>query len=131
MTTTALDLTHHYLLIAGTDLDRLDGGETFWSKLATDEAHRERVGGGWLVAEYPVTSDWGSWEMHPAADEVVHVTGGELAVVLERDGGHERLRVTRGNTVVVPAGVWHTIDVIEPGGTLNLTHGPGTEHRPR
>ena len=67
----------------------------------------------------------------PAADEVVHVIGGELTVILDHGTEHERVPTSRGDTVIVPAGVWHTIDVIEPGGTLNITHGPGTEHRPR
>lgn len=131
MTNTALDLTRDYLLIAGTELDDLEGGETFWSKLATDDTHRERIGEGWLVAAFPVANDWASWERHPAADEVVHVTDGVLLVILDHGDRQERIRASRGQTVVVPAGTWHTIDVVEPGGTLNITHGPGTEHRPR
>ena len=44
MMSAAVDLTRSYLLITGTDLADLDGGETFWSKLATDDDHRQRVG---------------------------------------------------------------------------------------
>lgn len=129
--TSPLDLHDDYLLIDGTDLERLSGGPGFWDQLLFDDAFRDQVGAGWLVAAFEVTSDWESWEMHPDADEVVHVTSGRLVVTLDRDGEHQRLTVHAHQTVIVPAGVWHTVDVVKPGGTLHLTHGQGTEHRPR
>jgi hypothetical protein len=36
-----------------------------------------------------------------------------------------------GQAVVNPRGVWHTVDVHEPGQALFVTPGRGTEHRPR
>ncbi len=125
-----LDLQHDYLLISGTDLEQL-AGDRFWERLEDDAEHRQLVGSGWLVAAFPVPTDWDGWEMHPHADEVVHVTSGHLVVTLDNGTDHERVDAASGETVIVPAGVWHTIDVVEPGATLNITHGPGTEHRPR
>ena len=36
-----------------------------------------------------------------------------------------------GEFAVVPKGIWHTADVIEPGEALFVTAGEGTSHRPR
>jgi hypothetical protein len=35
------------------------------------------------------------------------------------------------SSIVVPRGVWHTANVIEPGEALHITWGAGTAHRPR
>jgi mannose-6-phosphate isomerase-like protein (cupin superfamily) len=129
--TPTLHLEHDYLLISGTDLEQMRGGEAFWAKLSTDAEHLDHVGTGWLIAAFPTTADWATWEMHPRADEVVHITSGRLVVIFDRGGSHERISAGTGDTVIVPAGMWHTMDVVEPGATLNITHGPGTEHRPR
>lgn len=125
-----LDLHNEYLLIADSDLEPL-AADGFWERLFSDADFNSRVGAGWLVAAFEVNDDWASWEMHPQADEVVHVTGGRLEVILDDAGSTRTLSVSAGETLIVPAGVWHTIDVVEPGGTLNITHGDGTRHRPR
>lgn len=129
--TVPIHLEEDYLLLAGTELRRLDGGEQFWEGLANDDAWSDHIGSGWLVAAFPATADWTSWEMHPHADEVVHVSSGQLVMTLDRDGNHESITVGGGETVIVPAGVWHTVDVEQPGAILTITHGHGTDHRPR
>ncbi len=126
-----LDLTDTYLLISGDRADRLDGGAAFWERLATDADLRSDVEGGWLAGMYPIASSWTSWEMHPDGDEVVHATAGRFVLLFDTPDGHEAVELAAGRTIVVPAGTWHTVDVLEPGATLNITFGRGTRHRTR
>lgn len=71
------------------------------------------------------------WERHPAGDEVVVCLSGCMSVIRELDGTAQQLELTAGHAVINPRGVWHTIDVHEPGQLLTLTPGAGTEHRLR
>ena len=75
--------------------------------------------------------DWAVWEMHPQGDEVILVTHGVSRFHL--DDGRETTEhiVTAPEYIVVPTGVWHTMDVVEPGRAVVITWGEGTEHRPR
>lgn len=129
----ALDLATTYLLIHGDSVDELDGGSAFWERLDADADYRARIGEGWLAGIYPVQQTWTFWEMHPDGDEIVHATAGRFRVILdtEADTGHRTVDLPAGHTVVVPAGTWHTVDVEEPGATLNVTFGRDTQHRPR
>jgi mannose-6-phosphate isomerase-like protein (cupin superfamily) len=87
---------------------------------------------GRLVSLYTFTESWTNWEMHPAGDEVVVCTAGEITLIQEAPGGAER-RVTlqAGEYAVNPPGVWHTADVSSPASALFITAGLGTDHRPR
>jgi len=112
-------------------LDR-DGGVTelpvgpdFWSKVQQSAA-----AGGAMVAVYPMKADWPHWEMHPRGDEVLVLLDGRLELILDEPGGERRVRFGPGQTVVIPAGVWHRALVPEPGRLLGITFGDGTEHRP-
>jgi len=42
-----------------------------------------------------------------------------------------QLHVADGHYAIVPAGVWHTADVVQPCRMIGITWGEGTEHRPR
>lgn len=128
---TTLDLSDTYLLVAGDRAHQLDGGTAFWERLATDDDLRSRVETGWLTGIYPIAASWTSWEMHPDGDEVVHATAGRFLMILDGPAGHETSELAAGHTIVVPAGMWHTVDVVEPGATLNITFGRGTQHRAR
>lgn len=128
---TALDLTDTYLLVRGDRVEQLDGGAAFWQRLAGDSQLQTHVGEGWLTAVYPLRESWTGWEMHPEGDEIVHATAGRFRMIFDTDDGHRSIALAAGHTVVVPAGTWHTVDVDEPGATLNVTFGRGTRHRPR
>jgi len=43
------------------------------------------------------------------------------------DAGTE---IVPGEALVVPRGVWHLIECVEPGRMINITPGPRGEHRP-
>jgi mannose-6-phosphate isomerase-like protein (cupin superfamily) len=84
-----------------------------------------------MVTWFEMASDWDSWEVHPAGEEVVLCLSGRFRVHQERDGDTAVVEVGPGEYVVNPPGVWHTADVIEPGNGLFITPGQGTTHRPR
>jgi mannose-6-phosphate isomerase-like protein (cupin superfamily) len=76
-------------------------------------------------------TSWGMWECHTAGDELVIVISGVAQFIQEIDGTPLHTRVTAGQAVLNPAGVWHTADVEEPFDAVYLTPCPGTNHRPR
>jgi mannose-6-phosphate isomerase-like protein (cupin superfamily) len=86
---------------------------------------------GRLVSLGDVRESWATWERHPAGEEVVVLLSGRVELVQEVDGDERRLTLEAGQAVVNPPGVWHTVDVVEPGRALFITPGRGTEHRPR
>lgn len=49
----------------------------------------------------------------------VHVDSGEPVVVRAPE------------LVIMPAGAWHTMDVVEPARVVTITWGAGTRHRAR
>lgn len=69
-------------------------------------------------------------EMHPDGDEILLMISGRIDVHLELDDGTKTVRVGPGEALVVPRGIWHLIDSIEPGQLVNITPGPNGEHRP-
>ena len=100
-------------------------GETFFERLEvapTDMAY--------LVSVTSHRADWPHWEMHPRGDEVLVLLEGRLEMVFDRDGAQTLHAFEAGQTLIVPAGVWHRARVLEPGRMLGLTCGEGTEHRP-
>lgn len=104
----------------------IEVGPSFWDDVV---AGRRTDMDGLVVSAYDYTANW-SWERHPSGDEVVVQLSGTTTFVLEVDGEEQRVTVPAGRAVVVPAGVWHRAEVLEPGRVLHLTHGRGTEHRP-
>lgn len=127
------DLETTHLLVADHRADPVGGGAGFWQRLGSDPEFAGRIGRGWLVASFDVPETWTSWEVHPDGDEIVHVERGRLRLVSETEEQREPevVEVVAGQTVVIPAGVWHTVDVVEPGRTLHVTFGRDTRHRPR
>ena len=80
------------------------------------------------------STSWTFWEMHPAGEELVVVLSGEMTLVqdlADLGGGEHRILLRRGEAAINPKGIWHTVDVAEPGDVLFITPGIGTEHRPR
>ena len=101
--------------------------EQFWASIGDrTDLHRGR-----LVTGMGTDGDWSVWEMHPQGDELILITEG--AVRFHLDDGEEvtRHEVRAPEYIVVPAGVWHTMDEVEPGRAVIVTWGEGTQHRPR
>lgn len=68
-------------------------------------------------------------EMHPDGDEVLYLIDGKVRVTLETDPVLE-LEMHPGDGVIVPQGVWHRVDILEPSQIVYLTPGPGGKYRP-
>ncbi|MGJ3233119.1 MAG: cupin domain-containing protein [Oceanicaulis sp.] len=86
---------------------------------------------GRLVSLFDNAADWTVWEMHPEGEEVIFALEGAFTFHFER--GEERWSQTLsgGAFLIVPRGVWHTVDVATPGRCLFITAGEGTQHRER
>jgi len=101
--------------------------DEFWQTID----RRSELQGGRLVGTFHNAQDWDIWEMHPAGDEVVCLLSGAIDVVLDEPDGERVVALEAGRTCIVPCGVWHRAIVREPGDTLHITRGDGTQHRPR
>jgi hypothetical protein len=98
-----------------------------------DYAERNAADGseGRLVSLYSFSESWTSWERHPAGDEVVICTAGELTLIQEGPDGVQKVTLRTGEYAINPRGVWHTADIAGHATALFITAGLGTEHRPR
>lgn len=88
--------------------------------------HGYTVGAGHIAGESPHGG-----ELHPDADELLYLVSGRVQVLLELEGGDRTVDLAGGQALVVPRGVWHLIRVVEPGQLVNITPGPGGQHRPK
>jgi mannose-6-phosphate isomerase-like protein (cupin superfamily) len=74
-------------------------------------------------------------EMHPDGDELLYLVSGAIEVVFD-DGDQETIGTETsvvmrgGDALVVPRGVWHQINVIEPAYFVHVTPGPNGGGRP-
>ena len=69
-------------------------------------------------------------EMHPDGDKLLYLITGRVNVVLEEPGEVRVVEVSAGQAIVVPRGTWHRVELQEPSHLLDITPGPGGEHRP-
>ena len=67
-------------------------------------------------------------EMHPDGDEILYLISGKVRVVFV-DGDGEDVDVYPGDGMVIPKGVWHRVDIIEPCQIVYLTPGPNNQFR--
>ena len=88
-------------------------------------------GEGRLVSLFSFSESWTSWERHPAGDEAVICTAGEITLIQELPEGPRKTTLRAGEYAINPRGVWHTADVADHATALFITAGVGTEHRPR
>jgi quercetin dioxygenase-like cupin family protein len=86
---------------------------------------------GRLVSLHSFSESWTSWERHPAGDEAVICTAGEITLLQELPEGTQGVTLRAGDYAINPRGVWHTADVADHATALFITSGRGTEHRPR
>ena len=68
-------------------------------------------------------------EMHPDGDEFLYLTKGRVRVVFESPEFVD-IDLEPGDGLVVPRGVWHRVDILEPSEIVYATPGPGGEYRP-
>lgn len=68
-------------------------------------------------------------EMHPDGDEVLILVSGRARVTLETDPV-EDVTMETGDGLIVPKGVWHKVEILEPCQVVYMTPGPGFEFRP-
>ncbi|HMF04189.1 MAG TPA: cupin domain-containing protein [Acidimicrobiia bacterium] len=124
----AFDLATTYVqLDDGPAAVPIEVDDRFWETID----RRAELSGGRLVGTFHNAADWDAWEMHPAGDEVVCLLSGAIDVVLDEEGGERVFALEAGHACIVPKGVWHSANVREPGDTLHITRGEGTQHRPR
>src|SRR5947207_5273810 len=68
-------------------------------------------------------------EVHPDGDELLYLVSGVVEVVLD-DGDEETVGkqttvvLRSGDAFVVPRGVWHQVQVVEPAYFVHVTPGP-------
>jgi len=75
-------------------------------------------------------------EVHPDGDEFLYVVSGATELILddgdERAVGVEKKVLLRtGDAYVVPRGVWHRLETVEPTYLIHVTPGPNGGSRPR
>lgn len=68
-------------------------------------------------------------EMHPDGDEVLYLISGRVRIVFEDEHLGE-MDMHAGDGLVIPRGVWHRVDILEPCRIMYATPGPGGEFRP-
>lgn len=74
-------------------------------------------------------------EVHPDGEEFLYVVSGVMELILD-DGdaqtiGRRTTVVLRaGDAYVVPRGVWHRLEAVEPSSLVHLTPGPNGGYRP-
>ena len=84
-----------------------------------------------LVSSFAFDSDWTTWEMHPAGDEIVCLLSGRATLALDRDGREEIVHLADpGAFAIVPKGTWHTARTSVPTQMMFVTPGAGTQNRP-
>ena len=69
-------------------------------------------------------------EMHPDGDELIFLISGRLDVIAEEDGAETVTQMVGGQTVIIPKGTWHRLDIKEPCQLVVMTPGPESRHRP-
>ena len=68
-------------------------------------------------------------EMHPDGDEVLYLISGRANVVF-LDSPAPDIELRPGAGLVVPQGMWHRVDILEPSQIVYATPGPNNEFRP-
>ncbi len=68
-------------------------------------------------------------ERHPDGDEVLYLISGRIRVVFTDDPVPD-IDVAPGDGLLVPKGLWHRVDILEPSQIVYLTPGPNNEYRP-
>ncbi len=80
-----------------------------------------------LIAAHEFDSDWPTWEIHPAGDEMAILLSGDITFVLRQDTGDRLIKLEKpGAFLIVPRNTWHTARVGKSANVLFITPGEGT-----
>lgn len=106
------------------------------SIVAAPEGPPRRID-GYSVGAVPVPEGPGphAGEVHPDGDELLYVVSGTMEVTLDdgdehRVGEETTILLRAGEACVVPRGVWHRVEALEPSRLVHVTPGPNGGHRP-
>src|SRR5690349_13800544 len=75
------------------------------------DRHAAQGNEGTVVRLDSFSERWTSWVMHPAGDEAVIYTEGEIVLIQELPDGPHKVTLGVGEYAVNPRGVSHTADV--------------------
>jgi mannose-6-phosphate isomerase-like protein (cupin superfamily) len=75
-------------------------------------------------------------EVHPDGDELLYVVSGAMELILDDGDEHgpgveTSVHLAAGDVYVVPRGVWHRREALEPSHLVHVTPGPSGGYRPR
>ena len=68
-------------------------------------------------------------ERHPDGDEILYLISGRIRVVF-LDSAADDIDALPGDGLIVPKGMWHRVDILEPSEIVYLTPGPNSTYRP-
>lgn len=69
-------------------------------------------------------------ERHLGGDEVLYLVDGRAKLIFTDDPEPD-VDLGPGDVVIVPRGLWHRVEILEPCHFVYLTPGPNNEVRPR
>jgi mannose-6-phosphate isomerase-like protein (cupin superfamily) len=67
-------------------------------------------------------------EVHLDGDEVLYLVSGRVRVKLETDPV-QSVEMAPGDGLIVPKGVWHVVDILDPSQIVYVTPGPNNRFR--
>lgn len=75
-------------------------------------------------------------EVHPDGDEFLYIVSGTVELILDDGdehavGAETKVVLRAGDAYVVPRGMWHQLEMVEPTHLVHVTPGPNGGHRPR
>ena len=73
-------------------------------------------------------------EVHPDGDEFLYLVRGEVHLIFDDGdedtiGAETEVVLRSGDAYVVPRGVWHRLEAVEPSHLVHVTPGPHGGHR--
>jgi mannose-6-phosphate isomerase-like protein (cupin superfamily) len=113
------------------------GGERSISIRPTRPGPPQRID-GYTIGVIPNVAGSGphNGEMHPDGDEFLYVVGGTMELILDDGdaravGAETKVVLRAGDAYIVPRGVWHRLEAVEPSYLVHVTPGPNGDFRPR
>ena len=109
------------------ELGLLQVDDSYWSH----RSNRQELAEGRILSVFDYDETWAWWERHPVGDELLYVLDGAIDFHLDDGVSIEVVHACAGESVIVPAGVWHRAEISTPSRLLFVTPTPArTEQRP-
>ena len=93
---------------------------------------------GYTIGAIPTVDGPGphGGEVHPDGDEFLYVVSGTMELILDDGdesvvGVETKVLLRSGDAYVVPRGVWHRVEAVEPSYLVHVKPGPNGGYRPR